>query len=987
MKRFYILFLILFMVSNCKKNQNIDNSLLFFFSYFLQNVEKNNEGITINENLEGVSQKGPFVQGSSVTITELNDDLTKTSKVYETQTKDDLGNFEFNEKFSKRYILIEATGKYFNEVKNQTTTESIALSSIVDIATTKVVNVNILTTLQQKRLKGLVEKGEKFHSAKEKSKKEVMEIFSVDTSKITKPLNELDLRTEGELLRASAIVQGQGGTTDVKKLIDSMQDDLVSSGRVDVATKQKLVAQEQKLKETGGFDKIKKNLEKKFNITIPIDIQKLDQKEIVIYNRISAGKNFSLALDEDGYLYAWGVNDAGQLGDGTTTDSLVPKKIGSRKYKAVAAGYYHSLAIDAEGYLYAWGRNGNGQLGDGTETNRSVPKKIGDRKYKVIIGSEEASLALDAEGYLYTWGSRYQPVNAKGISPAPGYLEPTKRGNKKYKTISSNDSQAFAIDEEDYLWAWGNNGSGQLGDGTALDRSNPVKIGDNKYLSIGAGEYHTVAVGTDGYLYTWGDWRGGSDSDSGKVRPRKFSSVRKYKKVQAGRYYSIALGEDGYLYSWSGTGWGNDYTLGLGNEAVVINPTKIGNKKYSAVNAGYQHVLALDEQGNIYTWGNNSSNTLGIGAVRSTNNLVKIGDKKYKAISAGFSSSLALDKEGYLYAWGTNIKGQLGDGTKIIKTAPIKIGNKKYKSISITYKTSLAIDENDDLYAWGVNDAGQLGDNTTTDSLVPKKIGSRKYKAVAAGRSHSLAIDQSDDLYAWGDNDYGQLGDNTTTDSLVPKKIGTRKYKSISTRYSRSLAIGKNDELLYTWGRFYRHYYNNVFTYTALGIASDAGGVHTKSNYKYLDVITKVSDTAYKSISVGYFANSIALAKDGSLYTWGLNENLALGYGGEKNADGTFFNQVTPRKVGSQVFTHISTFDDESLAIDDSGFLWTWGGAAKKSLTKVNDKTWTNISQGQKFSLALDTEGYLWAWGNNDKGQLGLGKPVGWVPIQIKLPK
>ena len=96
------------------------------------------------------------------------------------------------------------------------------------------------------------------------------------------------------------------------------------------------------------------------------------------YVQISAGYDFSLAIGSDGYAYAWGYNNRGQLGDGTTTDRNTPVRVrtpdrntypdlpGDFTYVQVSGGYYHSLAIGSDGNAYAWGYNNSGQLGNGT---------------------------------------------------------------------------------------------------------------------------------------------------------------------------------------------------------------------------------------------------------------------------------------------------------------------------------------------------------------------------------------------------------------------------------------------------------------------------------------------------------------------------------------------------------------------------------------------------------------------------------------------
>ena len=125
----------------------------------------------------------------------------------------------------------------------------------------------------------------------------------------------------------------------------------------------------------------------------------------MIKQRLACSFSSVSVLDISGYLYTWGGNNVGQLGDGTTTNSLIPKQIGTKKWNAIAVGYTHTAAIDTDGYLYTWGLNNVGQLGDGTTTKSLIPKQIGTKKWNAVDCGGDTTAAIDTDGYLYTWGA------------------------------------------------------------------------------------------------------------------------------------------------------------------------------------------------------------------------------------------------------------------------------------------------------------------------------------------------------------------------------------------------------------------------------------------------------------------------------------------------------------------------------------------------------------------------------------------------------
>jgi len=181
------------------------------------------------EKFGGYAQKGPFVNGSSVTISELDANLNQTGKTYFTTISDNLGNFEqTNIELVSNYIELKADGYYFNEVLGQTSAGHITLYALVDIRDVNSANVNILTHLEKPRVEYLVKQGMSFPLAKKQAQREVLAIFGfAPPNTLSETLN---LTLDTVLLAISAILQGYLSTGDMMELMANISADIKTDG-------------------------------------------------------------------------------------------------------------------------------------------------------------------------------------------------------------------------------------------------------------------------------------------------------------------------------------------------------------------------------------------------------------------------------------------------------------------------------------------------------------------------------------------------------------------------------------------------------------------------------------------------------------------------------------------------------------------------------------------------------------------------------------
>lgn len=193
---------------------------------------------------------------------------------------------------------------------------------------------------------------------------------------------------------------------------------------------------------------------------------------------IAAGEDHNVALGRDGTVWTWGWNNAGQLGDGSTTDSWTPVQVsGLSGVIDIAAGRLHTLALRNDGTVLAWGWNNVGQLGDRTTTARFTPVQVyGLSGVKTIAAGAQHSLALLSNGTVRAWG-----LNGDGqvgnTSVIDYTLEPVQvSGLGGVEAIAGGAFHSLALTIDGRAWGWGYNGEGQLGDGTTTDAGTPVEV-------------------------------------------------------------------------------------------------------------------------------------------------------------------------------------------------------------------------------------------------------------------------------------------------------------------------------------------------------------------------------------------------------------------------------------------------------------------------------------------------------------------------------
>ena len=242
---------------------------------------------------------------------------------------------------------------------------------------------------------------------------------------------------------------------------------------------------------------------------------------------LSAGVDFTVALDSTGRVFGWGVNSSGQLGNGNRNPARDPVALdvsgvlAGKSVAAVASGAYHSLAITSDGLLVGWGEDSVSQLGDGGQfIQRLSPVRVSTNgaiaglRFKSVAAGEYHSLALSTSGRVYSWGkNQFGQLGTGDILDQRLPVAVNTGGvlsNKTIVAIAAGLSFSLALADTGELFAWGDNEFGQLGDGTLSERHSPVLVGQTGALAgkrvtaMTTGAAHALALTSDGILVAWG---------------------------------------------------------------------------------------------------------------------------------------------------------------------------------------------------------------------------------------------------------------------------------------------------------------------------------------------------------------------------------------------------------------------------------------------------------------------------------------------------
>lgn len=332
---------------------------------------------------------------------------------------------------------------------------------------------------------------------------------------------------------------------------------------------------------------------------------------------ISASLKHTIALKDDGTVWAWGANSSGQLGNGTTTNSIMAVPVSHLTgVSYISTNTNHSLALKSDGTVWAWGSNNYGELGDSIIRSSLTPVQvIGLSEIISVAAGTNHSVALKSDGTVWTWGrnvgdgtneTRYTPVEVNDISDIVA--------------IAAGSGHTLALKSDGAVWAWGENGKGQLGDGTTENKLSPVQVwsGLSDVAKIKAQEECSLAFKADGTLWVWGsqaEQKLGFGISASSTVPLKIPDISDVMDAVCLVDFMMIIKSDGTVWGLGQNGSGQFGNGGTQRSDIFVLGPDISDfmNIYGSSVSIADHTVAIKSDGTVWAWGNDSYEQLGNG--------------------------------------------------------------------------------------------------------------------------------------------------------------------------------------------------------------------------------------------------------------------------------------------------------------------------------------------------------------------------------------
>ena len=329
---------------------------------------------------------------------------------------------------------------------------------------------------------------------------------------------------------------------------------------------------------------------------------------------ISAGGNHTCAIAVTGEAYCWGFGDNGQLGSDGGSSNVPRAVFGGHLFSSLAVANSATCGLDIDGRVLCWGDGG--VVGSGPTTSSLVlPREIeGGRRYVAIASGQSNACALTREGEAYCWGDNSSGQLGTGTRGGTSYTPRLVLGGHRFRAIAPGTEHTCGVTFEQRVLCWGSNGTGELGDGTAVSRyfPNPIASGES-FIGVSAAYAFSCALTVGGRVFCWGEngnYRLGSDVGSASFVPtavltEQAGPLLNIVGIRSSQSHSCGLDSSGAVFCWGPVT--DQPSSGLARPVGTLTG-------FGAIAPGAVHACGINAFGTAYCWGYVANGRLGAGA-------------------------------------------------------------------------------------------------------------------------------------------------------------------------------------------------------------------------------------------------------------------------------------------------------------------------------------------------------------------------------------